>query len=235
MESGAILFIIWMCTVNIYYYPSSLHHLMHESQKNVNKRSTMKEDENTWLVYPLPEIDYDWNRTHAECVHIYPTRLHIITPIIQWIYSTTVSFVILRLRYFDLRTIITYCTVYMYSDKNRNCSYIQIFLLSIARQGKNRRRIKTEGKAKVVAVVWGTEFIQSLLHQLLSTRMIWRKGWIELRLYLAKWIFKKMDDHPVHTIPNHHYTKMDVLPKTSVQIILAGKWWVRHSSTSPPK
>ena len=129
---------------------------------------------------------------------------------------------------------ITYC-MYMYSDKNRNCSYIQFLLLSIARQGKNRRGIRTEGKAKVVAVVWGTEFIQSLLHQLLSTRMIWRKGWIELRLYLAKWIFKKMDDHPVHTIPNHHYTKMDVLPKTSVQIILAGKWWVRHSSTSPPK
>ena len=29
------------------------------------------------------------------------------------------------------------------------------------------------------------------------------------------------DDHLVHTIPNHHPTKMDVLPKTLVQIILA--------------
>ena len=43
-----------------------------------------------------------------------------------------------------------------------------------------------------------------------------------------------MDDHLVHTIPNHHPTKMDVLPKTFVQIILAAKWLVRHSSIRPP-
>ena len=30
-------------------------------------------------------------------------------------------------------------------------------------------------------------------------------------------------DHPVHTIPNHHPAKIDVLPKTLVQIILAVK------------
>ena len=41
-----------------------------------------------------------------------------------------------------------------------------------------------------------------------------------------------MDDHPVHTRPNHHHTKMDDLPKTFVKIILAAKWLVRHSSTS---
>ena len=35
--------------------------------------------------------------------------------------------------------------------------------------------------------------------------------------------FEKIDDHLVHTIPNHHPTKMDVLPKTFVQIILATK------------
>ena len=45
--------------------------------------------------------------------------------------------------------------------------------------------------------------------------------------------FRKMDDHPVHTIPNHHPTKMKVLPKTFVQIILAAKWFVRLSNTSP--
>ena len=48
--------------------------------------------------------------------------------------------------------------------------------------------------------------------------------------------FEKMDDHPFHmtcSIPNHHPTKMDVLPKFFVQIILAAKWLVRHSSTSP--
>ena len=35
------------------------------------------------------------------------------------------------------------------------------------------------------------------------------------------------------SIPNHHPSKMDVLPKTFVQIILAAKCLVRHSSTSP--
>ena len=43
----------------------------------------------------------------------------------------------------------------------------------------------------------------------------------------------RMDDHLVHTTPNHHPPKMDVLPKTFLQIILAAKWLVRHSSTSP--
>ena len=40
-----------------------------------------------------------------------------------------------------------------------------------------------------------------------------------------------MNDHLVTTIPNHHLTKIDVLPKTFVQIILAAKWLGRHSST----
>ena len=31
---------------------------------------------------------------------------------------------------------------------------------------------------------------------------------------------KKKDDHPVHTIPNHHPTKMDVLQRTLDEIIL---------------
>ena len=44
--------------------------------------------------------------------------------------------------------------------------------------------------------------------------------------------FEKLDDHPIYTIPNHHPTTMDFLPKTSVKIILAAKWLVRHSSTS---
>ena len=43
-----------------------------------------------------------------------------------------------------------------------------------------------------------------------------------------------MDDHPVHTIPNHHPNKLGcILTKTLVQIILAAKWLVRHSSTRP--
>ena len=35
-----------------------------------------------------------------------------------------------------------------------------------------------------------------------------------------------MDDHLVHTTPNHHPSKMDVLQKTSLQIIRAAKWLV---------
>ena len=44
---------------------------------------------------------------------------------------------------------------------------------------------------------------------------------------------EQMDDHPVHTIPNHHPTKMDLLLKTFVQIILDANPLVQHSSTSP--
>ena len=43
----------------------------------------------------------------------------------------------------------------------------------------------------------------------------------------------KKVDHRVHTTPNHHPTKRDVLPKTFLQINLAAKWLERHSSTSP--
>ena len=44
---------------------------------------------------------------------------------------------------------------------------------------------------------------------------------------------KEKNYHPAHTIPNHHPNTMDVLPKTLLQIILAVKWLVQHSSTSP--
>ena len=43
----------------------------------------------------------------------------------------------------------------------------------------------------------------------------------------------KMDCHPFNTIPNHHLTKMDVLTKTFVRIILAQKWLLRHTKYVP--
>ena len=46
--------------------------------------------------------------------------------------------------------------------------------------------------------------------------------------------FEKMDDHPVHTTPNHHPTEVDVLPKTFLQINLVAKWLVWYSSIRPP-
>ena len=47
----------------------------------------------------------------------------------------------------------------------------------------------------------------------------WRSGCFEEK----KMIFR-------FTLPNCHSTKMAVIPKTFVQIILAAKWLVRHSS-----
>ena len=45
-------------------------------------------------------------------------------------------------------------------------------------------------------------------------------------------VFRKMDDLPVHTIPNHRPPKIDILPKTFLQLILLAKWLVRLSNTS---
>ena len=46
---------------------------------------------------------------------------------------------------------------------------------------------------------------------------------------------EKINDHPVHTIPNHRPTKMDVLLQTFLHIILTAKWLVRHTvQVSPP-
>ena len=65
----------------------------------------------------------------------------------------------------------------------------------------------------------------------------WRKGWIEelnirRRIY-SSLRFRKMDDHLVHTTPNHHPLKLDVFPKTFLQILLAAKSLVQHSSSFP--
>ena len=88
-------------------------------------------------------------------------------------------------------------------------------------------------KAKVVAASWGTELVQflaalSILHQVVMKKRInrimatWRNG-----------CFEKMDNHPIHTTENPHPTKMDVLPKTFLQIILSAKWLVRHFKYNP--
>ena len=46
---------------------------------------------------------------------------------------------------------------------------------------------------------------------------------------LKKWMFIRFTPY----VPNHHPFKMDIIPKTFVHIILAAKWLVRHSCTSP--
>ena len=61
----------------------------------------------------------------------------------------------------------------------------------------HRRRIKTEKKAKVVAAVWGTEFIQFLAALDIFDQDEKRIN----RNKATRWngCFEKMDDHPVHT------------------------------------
>ena len=48
-----------------------------------------------------------------------------------------------------------------------------------------------------------------------------------------EWMLGKMNELPVYITPNHHPPKMDAFPKTFHQIILAAKWQLQHSSTSP--
>ena len=57
------------------------------------------------------------------------------------------------------------------------------------------------------------------------------RGWLEDKDEekngrLTEWMLwkkRKMDDHLVHTTPNLHPPKMNVLPKSFLQIILAAK------------
>ena len=85
------------------------------------------------------------------------------------------------------------------------------------RSVQHRRRINTEQQARVVAAVWGTELIQFL-----ATLAILHKDDLKKRMN------RKIDDHPVHTTPNHHPPKKDVLPKNFLQIILSAIWLEQH-------
>ena len=80
-----------------------------------------------------------------------------------------------------------------------------------------RRRIIHKRRSMVVAAAWETE---------------WKK---RMNIITATWWngrFEKMD-YLVHATPNHHPSKIDVLLKTFLQILLAAKWLVRHSSMFP--
>ena len=92
--------------------------------------------------------------------------------------------------------------------------------------------IKTVKKAKVIAGVGGR------IDSIPCRASYFPPGWYEKRMsrITPTWwngCFGIMDDHPVHTIPSHRPTKLDVLPNTSVQITLASKWLVQHSSIHP--
>ena len=61
----------------------------------------------------------------------------------------------------------------------------------------HRRRMKTEAKAKVVASVWRTEFIQFLAALSVLLWTIWIKGWITPWWYKRKgWIHPNLQERP---------------------------------------
>ena len=70
-----------------------------------------------------------------------------------------------------------------------------------------QKKVYTEEKAKVVPVVWGTEFI-----------LLFAELQIQRQDASEKWMIFQFT---VHTTPSH--PKMDVLPKTFLQIVLAAK------------
>ena len=62
-----------------------------------------------------------------------------------------------------------------------------------------------------------------------TVHVISRKNWFSL------WqcgCFRKMDNPLVHTTPNHHHPKMDVLPKTFLQISEAFKYVPQTAATT---
>ena len=92
-------------------------------------------------------------------------------------------------------------------------------LLGIKKKDKDRR----EGKGRRCCLGDGINSIHcriiAIFHQDDSKKRMnrktttWRNGW-----------FEQIDDHPVHSIPNHHSTKTGVIPRTFVQLILAAIW-----------
>ena len=80
----------------------------------------------------------------------------------------------------------------------------------------HRRMINTKEKAKVVDAVWGPELLEFLAALEILHQDVLKNGW-----RVNTWrngCFGKMDDHLVHTIPNHHQLKMDVFSKSFTSI-----------------
>ena len=87
---------------------------------------------------------------------------------------------------------------------------------------------RREGKSRRCCLMDGVDLIPC------RTTDLARKKWMNRkRNTWRNGCFGKMDDLPVPTTTNHHPPKMDVLSKIFLQIFLAAKWLVQHSSTSP--
>ena len=75
----------------------------------------------------------------------------------------------------------------------------------------------------------GKNWLNSLPHYRFSARIIWRNGWIEKRTINA--LEKLMTFYSSHYHPLKKVNRCS--SKNFVQIILAAKWLLRHSSSSP--
>ena len=69
------------------------------------------------------------------------------------------------------------------------------------RQKRRQRSMLLLGELAAIAIFHEDD----LTKRIYRTMATWQNGW-----------FGKMDDHPIHTIPHHHHTKMDPLPKSFV-------------------
>ena len=83
------------------------------------------------------------------------------------------------------------------------------------------RRRKNRQKVKVVAAVWVRNSLNFIQYHRFSTRMVWWKGGKEERTLGRMDASEKYGYRLVHTTPNCHPPKMDVLLKTFLQIIHA--------------
>ena len=85
----------------------------------------------------------------------------------------------------------------------------------------HRRRIKIEDKTKVIGAIWGTELIQFLAALAIFHQDDLKKRTNRITATWQSGCSGKMDDHPVHTKPNHHPTNNG--SQKLFQIILSAK------------
>ena len=112
--------------------------------------------------------------------------------------------------------ILFYCSHYFVS---RFCHFEQIICSPIEEETDRR-----EGKCCRCCFGEGILSIPCHTTDLAPCRMIWRKWLIEERTLGRMDASEKLDDHLVHTTPNHHPSKVNFLPKSFLQIILTDKY-----------
>ena len=89
-----------------------------------------------------------------------------------------------------------------------------------------RRRNRPKRRQRSSLLFGGQNSFKSIPHYRFTTRMIWRKGWIEERTLCRM-------DASRQTTPHHPPPKMDVLTKTLLQIIHAAGYSAAFKYVTP--